>query len=199
LVYSNQNSDITEPPVTINFNLNINYQSNSNSNPNPNSNSNPISNTTSTFRFFNNEQQKYAIGNVHNDGAMYGKQNSVETNSLLHLQQEEIKPVKQPKKKRTKIIHENSANSFTNQELEGETIDGDKPKGVIRMVNEAGRNYKCLHPSCGKSFKRMEHLKRHGLIHTGECPHHCTYPNCKKIFSRKDNLTQHYKTHLRNH
>ncbi|KAH9943658.1 STE like transcription factor-domain-containing protein [Amylocystis lapponica] len=47
--------------------------------------------------------------------------------------------------------------------------------------------------SCGRMFKRMEHLKRHLRTHTLERPYQCT--RCKKRFSRSDNLTQHFRTH----
>jgi len=49
--------------------------------------------------------------------------------------------------------------------------------------------------SCGRMFKRMEHLKRHLRTHTLERPYQCS--RCKKRFSRSDNLNQHYRTHLR--
>ncbi|KAF8147834.1 hypothetical protein B0H34DRAFT_833963 [Crassisporium funariophilum] len=49
--------------------------------------------------------------------------------------------------------------------------------------------------SCGRLFKRMEHLKRHLRTHTMERPFTC--PRCAKRFSRSDNLTQHLRTHER--
>lgn len=49
--------------------------------------------------------------------------------------------------------------------------------------------------SCGRLFKRMEHLKRHLRTHTMERPFTC--PKCKKRFSRSDNLNQHLRTHDR--
>ncbi|RKP16964.1 STE-domain-containing protein [Rozella allomycis CSF55] len=59
------------------------------------------------------------------------------------------------------------------------------------------RPYKCLVPGCFREFKRMEHLKRHGRIHTGERPFSCNFPGCNKYFSRSDNLALHQKTHER--
>jgi transcription factor STE12 len=49
--------------------------------------------------------------------------------------------------------------------------------------------------SCGRMFKRQEHLKRHLRTHTMERPYAC--PKCKKRFSRSDNLNQHLRTHDR--
>ncbi|KAG2006285.1 STE-12 alpha [Coprinopsis cinerea AmutBmut pab1-1] len=49
--------------------------------------------------------------------------------------------------------------------------------------------------SCGRLFKRMEHLKRHLRTHTMERPFACT--KCNKKFSRSDNLNQHLRTHDR--
>ncbi|KAL6308834.1 STE like transcription factor-domain-containing protein [Sparassis latifolia] len=49
--------------------------------------------------------------------------------------------------------------------------------------------------SCGRMFKRTEHLKRHLRTHTLERPYQCQ--RCRKRFSRSDNLNQHYRVHLR--
>ncbi|KAI8992820.1 hypothetical protein BD414DRAFT_535396 [Trametes punicea] len=49
--------------------------------------------------------------------------------------------------------------------------------------------------SCGRMFKRMEHLRRHLRTHTLERPFECE--QCKKRFSRSDNLAQHVRTHER--
>ncbi|CAL1697690.1 unnamed protein product [Somion occarium] len=49
--------------------------------------------------------------------------------------------------------------------------------------------------SCGRMFKRMEHLKRHLRTHTMERPFECS--KCGKKFSRNDNLNQHLRTHER--
>lgn len=51
--------------------------------------------------------------------------------------------------------------------------------------------------TCGKSFRRSEHLRRHiRSVHSLERPFSCTL--CDKKFSRSDNLSQHLKTHKRN-
>jgi hypothetical protein len=55
--------------------------------------------------------------------------------------------------------------------------------------------FRCPLDTCGRYFKRLEHLKRHVRTHTQERPYMCQ--RCGKRFSRSDNLTQHYKTHER--
>lgn len=57
----------------------------------------------------------------------------------------------------------------------------------------SGRMFQCPLESCGRLFKRLEHLKRHVRTHTQERPYACT--RCRKRFSRSDNLTQHIKIH----
>ncbi|KAF8840649.1 STE-domain-containing protein [Paxillus ammoniavirescens] len=49
--------------------------------------------------------------------------------------------------------------------------------------------------SCGRLFKRLEHLKRHLRTHTLERPYKCN--RCMKRFSRSDNLSQHLRIHAR--
>jgi hypothetical protein len=56
-----------------------------------------------------------------------------------------------------------------------------------------GRSFSCPLLSCGRIFKRLEHLRRHVRTHTQERPFGCM--RCSKRFSRSDNLTQHLKTH----
>lgn len=57
----------------------------------------------------------------------------------------------------------------------------------------SSKGFSCPVLSCGRLFKRLEHLKRHVRTHTQERPYECT--RCAKRFSRSDNLTQHVKTH----
>ncbi|EJP70209.1 STE like transcription factor [Beauveria bassiana ARSEF 2860] len=82
------------------------------------------------------------------------------------------------------------------------TVSG--PAGVIRRarsatVMEVGpyphKSHSCPIPTCGRLFKRLEHLKRHVRTHTQEKPYVC--PQCNKAFSRSDNLAQHKRTHSR--
>ncbi|KAJ3524255.1 hypothetical protein NM208_g12132 [Fusarium decemcellulare] len=78
------------------------------------------------------------------------------------------------------------------------------PNGVVRRarsatVMEVGpypqKSHSCPIPTCGRLFKRLEHLKRHVRTHTQERPYIC--PHCSKAFSRSDNLAQHKRTHGR--
>ncbi|KAM5351431.1 hypothetical protein ACJ41O_004154 [Fusarium nematophilum] len=78
------------------------------------------------------------------------------------------------------------------------------PGGVVRRarsatVMEVGpypqKSHSCPIPTCGRLFKRLEHLKRHVRTHTQERPYIC--PHCSKAFSRSDNLAQHKRTHGR--
>ncbi|KAJ6001913.1 hypothetical protein N7499_002219 [Penicillium canescens] len=55
------------------------------------------------------------------------------------------------------------------------------------------KSHSCPIPSCGRVFKRLEHLKRHVRTHTQERPYEC--PFCTKAFSRSDNLAQHRRIH----
>ncbi|KAH9170725.1 STE like transcription factor-domain-containing protein [Lactarius sanguifluus] len=55
--------------------------------------------------------------------------------------------------------------------------------------------FSCPLFSCGRLFKRLEHLKRHLRTHTMERPFQCSV--CWKRFSRSDNLTQHARIHAR--
>ena len=50
------------------------------------------------------------------------------------------------------------------------------------------KTFTCPVKSCGRLFKRLEHLKRHVRTHTQERPYVCNV--CGKKFSRSDNLAQ---------
>ncbi|WVW78778.1 hypothetical protein I302_100740 [Kwoniella bestiolae CBS 10118] len=65
--------------------------------------------------------------------------------------------------------------------------------GSLGVTNAPAKGFSCPLLSCGRLFKRLEHLKRHVRTHTQERPYECT--RCAKRFSRSDNLTQHIKTH----
>ncbi|KAJ2000829.1 Vascular endothelial zinc finger 1 [Coemansia thaxteri] len=48
---------------------------------------------------------------------------------------------------------------------------------------------------CGSRFGRVEHVRRHHLVHTGQRKYEC--PVCLKSFARKDNMVQHLRAHER--
>ncbi|KAJ2754255.1 hypothetical protein GGI19_002552 [Coemansia pectinata] len=48
---------------------------------------------------------------------------------------------------------------------------------------------------CGSRFGRVEHVKRHHLVHTGQRKYECRV--CLKPFARKDNMVQHLRSHER--
>lgn len=79
----------------------------------------------------------------------------------------------------------NDPNSQTAGTTQYETVSAD---GKFRA-------FMCPSDSCGRLFKRMEHLKRHFRTHTMEKPYMCTV--CQRRFSRSDNLNQHLRTHER--
>ncbi|CAG8603378.1 4223_t:CDS:2 [Dentiscutata erythropus] len=64
-------------------------------------------------------------------------------------------------------------------------------------LNNQNHMHKCDWPGCTWSFKRLEHLKRHMITHTGERKYTCHYPGCGKKFGRSDNFAAHYKTHTK--
>jgi hypothetical protein len=52
--------------------------------------------------------------------------------------------------------------------------------------------YVCLHPNCGRKFKRTEHLRRHARCHAKT--YTCQTEGCRKTFSRPEQLQQHQLT-----
>ena len=80
-------------------------------------------------------------------------------------------------------------NTSSSLALSGGGEGGDASSSVLA----ANRGFSCPLLSCGRVFKRLEHLKRHVRTHTQERPYECS--RCSKRFSRSDNLTQHIKTH----
>ncbi|KAI5465673.1 STE like transcription factor-domain-containing protein [Mariannaea sp. PMI_226] len=103
-------------------------------------------------------------------------------------------------------IHHQEFPQLTGEDLpEGSMSDRRSvpaPSGVVRRarsatVMEVGpypqKSHSCPIPTCGRLFKRLEHLKRHVRTHTQERPYIC--PHCSKAFSRSDNLAQHKRTH----
>lgn len=66
------------------------------------------------------------------------------------------------------------------------------PKNPKRQVFPPGRSpYHCS--LCGRDFNRMEHLKIHQRIHTGERPYACSV--CNARFRHSWALTRHFRIH----
>ena len=75
-------------------------------------------------------------------------------------------------------------------------IDARKNAGrPVIAISRRVKAFSCPLFSCGRLFKRLEHLKRHLRTHTLERPFQCQ--NCRKRFSRSDNLIQHARIHTR--
>ncbi|KAI0370973.1 hypothetical protein BV20DRAFT_943266 [Pilatotrama ljubarskyi] len=75
------------------------------------------------------------------------------------------------------------------------SLDASLGVGVGMMEPPRTKAFVCPLFSCGRMFKRMEHLRRHLRTHTLERPFRCE--QCQKRFSRSDNLAQHVRTHER--
>lgn len=87
--------------------------------------------------------------------------------------------------------------SYGDMSHDPNNMGGDKRPGPARRARSATvmelgpypqKSHSCPIPTCGRLFKRLEHLKRHVRTHTQERPYICGH--CNKAFSRSDNLAQ---------
>ncbi|KAJ1677465.1 hypothetical protein EV182_006111, partial [Spiromyces aspiralis] len=62
-----------------------------------------------------------------------------------------------------------------------------------RYRNQELKPFSC--DVCGHRFGRLEHVRRHQLVHTKERPYSCSV--CDKRFARSDNMLQHVRAHER--
>lgn len=75
------------------------------------------------------------------------------------------------------------------QEANGQAANGNIPP----PKTDKPRPHVCT--TCGRSFARLEHLKRHERSHTKEKPFEC--PDCARCFARRDLLLRHQqKLHM---
>ncbi|KAJ1922000.1 hypothetical protein H4219_000347 [Mycoemilia scoparia] len=95
-----------------------------------------------------------------------------------------------------------SSSSSSSQDQDSSSVHdvqrGSTGKARKKTVSSRYRN-KELKPfscdECGKRFGRLEHVRRHKLVHTKERPFTCTI--CHKTFARSDNMLQHMRAHER--
>lgn len=72
------------------------------------------------------------------------------------------------------------------------------PRGSIdQYVKELpDKQFECLYPNCGKTFKRRYNIRSHIQTHLEDRPYPCDYPGCDKAFVRNHDLIRHKKSHL---
>ncbi|KAF9322666.1 hypothetical protein BG006_002164, partial [Podila minutissima] len=83
-----------------------------------------------------------------------------------------------------------------NNSVSSNTSSGSHNEGASSSPSQVNK-HPCKFPTCGWSFKRFEHLKRHMLVHTKERPFVCDFHGCEKSFSRSDNFSAHLRTHTK--
>lgn len=89
------------------------------------------------------------------------------------------------------LTHHTSRNNISSRQ-KSRTPSIPNLGGTTSTIDESDKPFTCT--TCGKSFRRSEHLRRHiRSVHSQERPFACTL--CDKKFSRSDNLSQHLKTH----
>ncbi|KAJ6051422.1 hypothetical protein N7460_001956 [Penicillium canescens] len=72
-------------------------------------------------------------------------------------------------------------------------VNGQTANGIPPPKTDKPRPHVCT--TCGRSFARLEHLKRHERSHTKEKPFEC--PDCARCFARRDLLLRHQqKLHM---
>ncbi|KAF7194032.1 Respiration factor 2 [Pseudocercospora fuligena] len=89
----------------------------------------------------------------------------------------------------------NAANATTNGKAGNGNQNGATNGNFPPPKTDKPRPHVCN--TCGRSFARLEHLKRHERSHTKEKPFEC--PECTRCFARRDLLLRHQqKLHMTN-
>jgi uncharacterized Zn-finger protein len=60
---------------------------------------------------------------------------------------------------------------------------------------KTNRIYKCSHPGCTQTYKRLSQFQCHQRKHSGIKPYLCTWPKCDWKFARSDELKRHFRIH----
>lgn len=70
------------------------------------------------------------------------------------------------------------------------------PGEIDKYVKELpDKTFECLHPDCGKNFRRRYNIRSHIQTHLEDRPYICDFPDCNKAFVRNHDLIRHKKTH----
>lgn len=133
----------------------------------------------------------------------HNKKNSKKEHSfdLYHFEQPTELSFIVPYLNTEEVAEKSPISPTTNEIISGvESVLKQKKKTFTKNIREhrekdSERVFKCDYIYCNKSFKRLEHLKRHKRTHSGEKPYTCRIKSCGKSFSRSDNLAQHMKIH----
>ncbi|KAG5452655.1 hypothetical protein CSKR_114285 [Clonorchis sinensis] len=59
----------------------------------------------------------------------------------------------------------------------------------------AGREFKCEHPGCGRTFQTDHHLRLHQVVHRTVSPVQCDYPGCFRRFLSVPGMIRHKEVH----
>ena len=70
------------------------------------------------------------------------------------------------------------------------------PGEIDKFVKELpDKTFECLHPDCGKTFRRRYNIRSHIQTHLEDRPYFCDFEGCHKAFVRNHDLIRHKKTH----